>query len=70
MATSEGRIGIPGAEVAVRNYRVMNAAEGKQKAIDALLARFRDALDPELVEGAPPAGLRLRSERRDAVPSA
>jgi hypothetical protein len=30
-----------------------DAAEAKQKAIDALLARLRDALDLELVEGLP-----------------
>jgi hypothetical protein len=31
----------------------MKAAEAKQKAIDALLAKLRDALDLELVEGLP-----------------
>jgi hypothetical protein len=31
----------------------MNAAEAKQKAIDALLAKLRDALNLELVEGLP-----------------
>jgi hypothetical protein len=31
----------------------MTSAEAKQKAIDALLAKLRDALDLELVEGLP-----------------
>jgi hypothetical protein len=31
----------------------MSAAEAKQKVIDALLARLRDALELELVEGLP-----------------
>ncbi|HEX2477564.1 MAG TPA: thermonuclease family protein [Lacipirellulaceae bacterium] len=34
-------------------HRAMNTAEAKQKVIDALLAKFRDALDLELVEGLP-----------------
>ena len=33
--------------------RAMNATEAKQKVIDALLAKLRDALDLELVEGLP-----------------
>ena len=31
----------------------MNTTEAKQRAIDALLAKLRDALDLELVEGLP-----------------
>jgi hypothetical protein len=31
----------------------MNATEAKQRAIDALLAKLREALDLELVEGLP-----------------
>lgn len=31
----------------------MNSTEAKQRAIDALLAKLRDALDLELVEGLP-----------------